>query len=91
MSTSIQNEYVPETVSPPGATIQDLLNERGMTRGELAEQMSRTRDFVDRLIRGTASLSQEVARELEHVLNVPARFWTRREKLHQASSSSDAT
>ena len=86
MDTTTQNEYTPETVSPPGATVQDLLDERRMTRTDLAGYMGRSRAFVDRLIHGKEALSQEVALELEDALNVPARFWNQREHLYRTSS-----
>jgi HTH-type transcriptional regulator / antitoxin HigA len=86
MDTTTRNEYTPETVSPPGATVQDLLDERRMTRTDLAGHTGRSRAFVDRLIHGKEALSQEVALELEHALNVPARFWNRREHLYRTSS-----
>jgi plasmid maintenance system antidote protein VapI len=90
MGNTVQNEYTPETVSPPGATIQDILDERGMTQVELAERMGRTKEFVNRLIHGKETLSQKVALELERVLSVPARFWNQREHLYQESVARQA-
>ena len=60
MDTTTRNEYTPETVSPPGATVQDLLDERRMTRTDLAGHTGRSRAFVDRLIHGTEASSSVV-------------------------------
>jgi plasmid maintenance system antidote protein VapI len=90
MGNTVKNEYTPETVSPPGATIQDILDERSMTQVELAERMGRTKEFINRLIHGNETLSQKVALELERVLNVPARFWNQREHLYRESLARQA-
>jgi len=87
MGKQIQNEYVPESVTPPGATIQDILDEQGMTQVELAERMGRAKEFINRLIHGKDTLSQDVALELERVLGVPARFWNQREHQYREAEA----
>jgi plasmid maintenance system antidote protein VapI len=87
MGNTIKNEYRPETVTPPGGTIQDILDERSMTQVELAERMGRSKEFINRLIHGRDALSQDVALELERVLNVPARFWNQREQQYREAEA----
>lgn len=83
MGKTVDNEYNPTAVSPPGGTIRDILDERGMSQAELAERMGRSEKFVSNLVNGEASLSQDTALELERVLGVPAHFWNRREQQYR--------
>lgn len=83
MGKTAENEYTPTTVTPPGGTIKDILDEQGMTQAELAERMGRSEKFISNLINGEATLSQTVALELERVLNVPAHFWNNREQQYR--------
>ncbi|GBF80031.1 hypothetical protein AsFPU1_1432 [Aphanothece sacrum FPU1] len=41
MNSVTENSYTHDYVSPPGETIKDILEERGMTQVELAERMGR--------------------------------------------------
>ena len=41
MSNLINNRYKPNYVSPPGETIEEILEEREMTQSELAKRMGR--------------------------------------------------
>ncbi|NBC15766.1 MAG: helix-turn-helix domain-containing protein [Bacteroidetes bacterium] len=90
MGKTIQNEYAPATVTPPGGTLRDLLDEQGMSQAELAERMGRSTKFISNLVNGKAPLSQDVALELERVLGVPARFWNRREQQYRESMARQA-
>lgn len=72
--------YDPDSVSPPGSTVQDTLDSVGMTQRELADRMGRTPKFVNELIQGKAPLTAETALQLERVFGVPARFWAAREQ-----------
>lgn len=83
MGNAVENEYTPTTVTPPGGTIKDLLDEQGMTQAELAERMGRSTKFISNLVNGEATLSQKVALELERVLNVPVHFWNNREQQYR--------
>ena len=74
VGNAVENEYTPTTVTPPGGTIRDLLGEQGMSQAELAERMGRSTKSISNLVNGEATLSQDVALELERVLNVPGHF-----------------
>ncbi len=71
--------YKPTSVSPPGATIADLLDERGMTQSELARRMGRPEKTISEIVHGKAAITPETALQLESVFDVPARFWVTRE------------
>lgn len=83
MGKTIKNEYRPTEVSPPGATLGDILEERNMTQAELAERMGRTQKFVSNVTNGKAPITQETALQLERVMDVPAHFWNRREQQYR--------
>ncbi|MHA1569672.1 MAG: ImmA/IrrE family metallo-endopeptidase [Alphaproteobacteria bacterium] len=79
MSNQIINEYIPEIVSPPGETLQDILDDRDMTQAELAERMGRPKKTICEIIKGKAQITPDTAIQLEHVLGIPASFWSNRE------------
>ncbi len=77
--------------TPPGATIREQLNDRGMSQKEFAARMGMSEKHISRLINGEVQLTSDVAVRLELVLGVPARFWNNleaiyREKLIKAAS-----
>ncbi len=83
MTETFQNEYRPASVSPPGHTISDLIEERGIRQVELAARMGVTPKFVNELISGKASISPATAIALERTLNLPAEFWLTRDARYQ--------
>lgn len=74
------NEYLPDSVSAPGETLRDLLEEIGLSQSELATRMGRPKKTVSEIINGKAALTTETALQLEMVLGVPADFWNAREQ-----------
>jgi HTH-type transcriptional regulator/antitoxin HigA len=74
------NEYNPDWVSAPGDTIQDLLDERGMSRIELSELAGIHLTLVDELLSGEAPITPVLAESLERVFGATAQFWLTREK-----------
>ncbi len=80
MGNERMNAYRPDAVSPPGETLEELLDERGMTQAELAERTGRPKKTINEIIQGKAALTPETAIQLERVLGVPANFWLTREQ-----------
>ena len=60
--------------TPPGATIKEQLNDRGMSQKEFAARMDMSEKHISKLINGEVQLTPEVAVRLEVVLGVPAKF-----------------
>lgn len=75
--------YQPDFVTPPGDTIAELLEERGMYQSELAQRMGRPIKTINELIHGKTALTAETALQLERVLGTPASFWLNRERVYQ--------
>lgn len=80
MSNPIHSQYTPDVVSPPGETLLEILEERGMSQAELAERAGRPKKTINEIIKGKAALTPETAIQLERILGTPASFWNNREQ-----------
>lgn len=83
MSNTIQNEFAPDYLSPPGETLLEALEERGMSQAELAERTGRPKKTINEVIKGKAAITADTALQLERVLGIPARFWNNREQQYR--------
>lgn len=83
MSKTIHTTYTPDTVSPPGETLLEMLEERGLSQVELAQRMGRPLKTINEIIKGKAAITPETALQLERVLGVSAGFWNRRERRYR--------
>jgi HTH-type transcriptional regulator / antitoxin HigA len=77
------NGCQPNFVTPPGDTLAELLEEKGMTQSELAQRMKRPLKTINEIIRGKKELTAETAVQLERVLGAPAQFWLNREQRYR--------
>ena len=77
--------YTPAVVSPPGSTLAELIEERGIAQAELARRMSRPLNAVNEIVLGTKEITEDTALELERVLGTPAHFWLAREARYRES------
>lgn len=71
--------FLPDWASPPGATISDILDERGQSVAEFARAMGDSVDHVQQLLVGSVQITNEVADHLSRVLGTSSRFWLSRE------------
>ena len=69
--------------TPPGATIKEQLNDRGMSQKEFAARMDMSEKHISKLINGEVQLTPETAIRLEMVLGVPAKFWNNLEAIYR--------
>ena len=61
---------------PPGATILEMLADKGITQVGLAERMKRPANKVNEILHGKRVLiTTDTAMELELVLGIPAYVW----------------
>jgi HTH-type transcriptional regulator/antitoxin HigA len=68
-------EYTPQTVSPPGETLKETLEELGISQADLARRTGLSTKHVNQIVQGTAALSPETALLLERTTGVPATVW----------------
>ena len=73
--------------TPPGATIREQLESRGMRQNEFAKRMSMTEKHISRLINGEVHLTPDVALRLEMVLGIPAEVWNNLESKYQEKAA----
>lgn len=69
--------------TPPGTTIKEQLNDRGMSQREFAARMDMSEKHISKLINGEVQLTPETAFKLEMVLGVPAQFWNNLEAIYR--------
>ncbi|RYZ93325.1 MAG: ImmA/IrrE family metallo-endopeptidase [Proteobacteria bacterium] len=84
MSELSQNSYRPNSVSAPGNTLGELLEERAMSQAELAERTGRPLKTINEIVKGKSAITSETAIQLERVLGTPAEFWNQREANYRA-------
>jgi len=77
--------FQPDWVSPPGATILDLLEERGSTVGEFATAAQRSIQEVSALLYGSDALNEAWAQQLSSLIGASPTFWLRREQQYRSN------
>jgi len=76
-------EYLPNYAVPPGDTLAEVLEERGMSQTELARRTDLSQKHINRIVNGKVQISTDVAIRLERVTDVPAGLWLRLEATYQ--------
>jgi len=74
-----QYTFEPDYAVPPGETLKELLESKGVSQAELAVRAGLTEKTISLIINGSAPISYDTAEKLELSLGVPARFWNTRE------------
>jgi len=67
----------------PGETLLETLWALDMTQTELAKRTGRPVNTINQIITGKATITPEIAVQLERVLGVPARIWNNLEAHYQ--------
>jgi HTH-type transcriptional regulator/antitoxin HigA len=80
MTDLTPNRYVPDSVSPPGETLLEAIQDRGLSQADLARRMGRPHKTINEIIQGKAAITPDTAIQLEHVLDIPAHFWGNRQQ-----------
>jgi putative zinc finger/helix-turn-helix YgiT family protein len=78
------NRLLPDVAISPGETIQELLEERGIARADFAKTIGLSEGEIGPLLSGDASLTHQLATDLERVLGVPAIMWENLEAMYRA-------
>ena len=76
---------------PPGELLAEELEVRGLTQGELADQMGRPRQTISAIVRGKKAITAETALQLEAALEIPAQLWIGLEGRYQLALARRAT
>ena len=71
------NKYLPQSVSHPGATLEEKLNEMGISIKEFALRSGKPEKTIIAIIKELSSITQEMAIKFENITKIPAGFWMR--------------
>jgi addiction module HigA family antidote len=85
MIERLENQYMPDYVTPPGETLQEILDTIGMSKAELAGRIGKTPKTIGEIIKHGAPITPATAMELEKALGTPASFWNNRERRYRES------
>jgi len=69
------NKYYPESVPHPGETLAEKLEEMGMGPKEFALRSAKPEKTITAILKGTSSITSDMAVQFEKVTNIPAHFW----------------
>jgi len=69
------NQYSPDMVLHPAATLNEKLEEMGMSRKEFALRTGKPEKTIIAVLKGESSLTPEMAIRFEKVTQIPATFW----------------
>lgn len=69
-------ELVSNLPVPPGEYLEEVLEELGMSKGELATRMGRPPSQLSAIFKGSKAITPNTALQLERVTDVPAHIWT---------------
>jgi HTH-type transcriptional regulator/antitoxin HigA len=61
---------------PPGEYLEEVIEELGMSKDELAKRMDRPAPKLSAIFKGNKAITPDTALQLEKVVGVPAHVWT---------------
>lgn len=73
------NQYHPQSVSHPGVTLREKLEELTMGPKEFAVRTGKPEKTVTAILKGDSAITPDMAVLFENVLQIPARFWLQRQ------------
>jgi len=82
--------YDPDYAVAPGQTLQETIDALGIDQRELAARTGLSAKYINQIVRGVASISQDTAIRLERVTGVPARMWNNLEANYQEQRTRSA-
>lgn len=77
------NQYNPDYISPPGDTIAELMEERGIAISEVLEKTGLEPEKLLRLMTGDNPIGRRSACKLTEAFGTPAKFWIERSRIYQ--------
>jgi len=82
--------HVPDWISPPGDTLLEILELKGITQKELANKTEVTPKHINKIVKGTAPITPDMAIRLERVTGTSAKFWNTLEANFQTNRAKTA-
>lgn len=84
-SLSANRPFRPDYAHPPGTSLMELLNARGLSQADLAERAGRPKKTINEIVKGKAAITHETALQFERVLGMPASYWNSLEQQYRAA------
>lgn len=83
-------KYEPQTVSHPGETLREKLDELQMTPKEFAVRCNKADTIISEVLNGKRSITPDMAIQFENVTKIPASFWLKRQNnFNEAKARND--
>jgi HTH-type transcriptional regulator/antitoxin HigA len=73
------SEYNPDSVSPPGSTLRDIITERGLNQYHFFTLTGLSELDFQKLLRGTLPIKTRLAIRLGLLTDTEPHFWLKRE------------
>ncbi len=74
------NQYFPQSVSHPGETLAEKLEEMGMGPKEFALRTGKPEKTIAAILNGESSITPDMAIQFEAVTKIPGHFWMNHQK-----------
>lgn len=79
---SNQKELLPAKVYHPGVTLKEKLEELNMGPKEFAIRSGKPEKTIAAILKGTSSITPEMAILFENILKIPAHFWLNNQRYY---------
>ena len=79
--------YNPQTVSHPGETLREKLEELKMSPKEFAVRCDKPEKTISAVLTGKSSITADMAVQFEDVTKIPANFWLKRQARYNESQA----
>ena len=80
--TEIKSGLSTEFISHPGETLEELLEQYGISQKELAAKIDTSEKHINEVIKGKKNITVSFAKKLENVLPPKASFWINRQNIY---------
>ena len=81
------NQYYPDSVSHPGETLREKLEELNIGSKAFAVRTGKPEKTISLILNGESAITPDMAVLFESVLKIPAHFWMRRQNLYDESQA----
>jgi addiction module HigA family antidote len=85
-----KNEYIPQTVTHPGVTLDAKIKEMQMSVKEFAARMHKSEESIIAVINGDSAITPDMAAGFEAVTRIPADFWMTRQRKYDEALATTA-
>ena len=73
-----------ESVTHPGGSLSDFIEEKGMTVSDFAKEIGVSSSLIEAIVNEeeSASITEEIAQGIENAFDSPASFWLRYQSMY---------